>query len=63
MEQAARTGQIYHSWWHPKQFGVHLAENLAFLETILVKYKELQRNFEMRSLNMGEIAHLAAKFQ
>ena len=63
MERAARNGQIYHLWWHPKQFGIHLAENLAFLETILVKYKELERHLGMRSLNMGEIAHFAAEFQ
>lgn len=56
MEQAARTHQIYHLWWHPENFGVHLEENLAFLRRVLEGFKALRSRYQMQSLNMGEIA-------
>ena len=31
IESAAREGSIFHLWWHPHNFGLHLEENLAAL--------------------------------
>jgi hypothetical protein len=56
METAARTGAMYHLWWHPHNFGVNLAENLAFLEQILTCYRRLRSAYGMRSLNMADVA-------
>src|SRR5205823_6589952 len=28
MTDAAKRGRVYHLWWHPHNFGMHLAENL-----------------------------------
>lgn len=53
---AAKTGSIYHLWWHPHNFGVNLEENLAFLRRILDHYKGLQKSYGMESLSMGELA-------
>lgn len=56
MDHAARTGTIYHLWWHPHNFGAHIEENLSFLKSILEHYRHLHQLFGMRSMNMGEIA-------
>jgi peptidoglycan/xylan/chitin deacetylase (PgdA/CDA1 family) len=56
LEHAAENGQVYHLWWHPHNFGVHTAENLAFLEKVLRRFAELRESRHMESLNMGEVA-------
>jgi len=55
MEMAARSGGIYHLWWHPHNVGINVLENMSFLRRILVEYARLQREYGMRSLNMGEV--------
>jgi len=57
---AARKKQVYHLWWHPHNFGSHIAQNLAFLRRILNHYAYLRDRFRMRSLNMGELSRLLA---
>jgi peptidoglycan/xylan/chitin deacetylase (PgdA/CDA1 family) len=59
MSHAARSGSIYHLWWHPHNFGRDLADNIAFLTRVLDHYRELSEEFGMRSRNMGEIAGAA----
>jgi peptidoglycan/xylan/chitin deacetylase (PgdA/CDA1 family) len=56
LEHAARHGRVYHLWWHPHNFGVALAENLAFLERILTRFDEFRRAEGMRSVGMAELA-------
>jgi peptidoglycan/xylan/chitin deacetylase (PgdA/CDA1 family) len=56
MEMAARSGGIYHLWWHPHNVGINVPENMAFLRQILLEYSRLQREHGMRSLNMCEVA-------
>ena len=56
LEHAAQNGLFYHLWWHPHNFGVNTAENLAFLEKILKRFAELRETRNMESLNMGEIS-------
>lgn len=56
LTQAAKTGAVYHLWWHPHNFGINLAENLAFLRRILEHYARLQEKYGMESLSMGEMA-------
>lgn len=53
---AAKTGQVYHLWWHPHNFGVNLGENIAFLRRILAHCAHLREAHGMESLNMGELA-------
>jgi peptidoglycan/xylan/chitin deacetylase (PgdA/CDA1 family) len=60
--RAARTGRIYHLWWHPHNFGAHLDANLNFLEAIFERFSELRRRYHMRSVGMAELAdELAAE--
>jgi hypothetical protein len=56
LDRAAENGEIYHLWWHPHNFGVHLAENLAFLERILAHAARLRESAGLESLTMGELA-------
>lgn len=53
---AASTGQIYHLWWHPHDFGADLALNLAFLRKILEHYRQQRDRYGLESLNMSEVA-------
>jgi hypothetical protein len=56
MTNAATTGRIFHLWWHPHNFGSHVAENMAMLRQILEHYRALAERHGMASRNMGEIA-------
>lgn len=56
---AAERGELYHLWWHPHNFGVHLAENLARLEAVLACFARLRDRHGMRSATMAEAAELA----
>lgn len=56
MTEAARTGALFHLWWHPHNFGINLGANLAMLEEILLHYRELADTFGMKSQCMGAFA-------
>jgi peptidoglycan/xylan/chitin deacetylase (PgdA/CDA1 family) len=56
MRSAASTGQDFHLWWHPHNFGRNTAENLWNLEQILKEYRRLHYEYEMESLNMSDVA-------
>ncbi|WMN06802.1 polysaccharide deacetylase family protein [Marivirga arenosa] len=56
MTIAAQKAEFYHLWWHPHNFGNHSEENLDGLREILTHFSFLQKEYGMKSLNMGEIA-------
>jgi hypothetical protein len=56
METAARRRRLYHLWWHPHNFGLDLAANLAFLRDILDYFRTLQDRYGMRSMSMAAVA-------
>lgn len=59
MRNAARTGQDFHLWWHPHNFGSHTGENLSLLNEILGEYRGLRERYGWPSRNMGEAAAAA----
>jgi len=59
LDQAATTGRGFHLWWHPHNFGVNTARNIAFLRRVLEHFARLRERRGMRSLNMHEVAWLA----
>ena len=59
MGHAARTGRIYHLWWHPHNFGSHVDDNIAMLRKVLERYRALAETEGMGSRTMGEIAAAA----
>ncbi|MBJ6108279.1 polysaccharide deacetylase family protein [Hymenobacter sp. BT523] len=56
MEHAAKHGEVFHLWWHPHNFGVNLAENMAVLRRIAQHFRRLQARYSFESLSMGEVA-------
>lgn len=58
MRHAAIHHRLFHLWWHPHNFGAHIAENQRFLSQILSYYRKLQERYGMQSLNMGEVSML-----
>jgi peptidoglycan/xylan/chitin deacetylase (PgdA/CDA1 family) len=57
LDHAAKNRTAFHLWWHPHNFGIHLQENLFFLEEVLKHYKKLHEEYGMESRNMKEIAN------
>ncbi len=55
LREAAATRSIFHLWWHPHNFGVRTAENLAFLRGILEEFDGLRERHGMASLSMGGV--------
>jgi len=52
MTKAAKTGGLYHLWWHPHNFGYHPNECLKELKAILQHYSFLNKEFGLLSMNM-----------
>jgi hypothetical protein len=57
---AAADHGIYHLWWHPHNFGVHLEQNIEFLRGVLEDFADCRERHGMRSLSMSEVAALAS---
>lgn len=56
MNRAAKSGEIYHLWWHPHNFGAFPEESLKGLAAILNNYSSCNTAFGMESLSMREIS-------
>ncbi|HSS97340.1 MAG TPA: hypothetical protein VLK33_09930 [Terriglobales bacterium] len=54
IKHAAETGETYHLWWHPHNFGINLEKNLSFLREILDCFSEMRDRHGMQSRNMSE---------
>ena len=60
MSAAARSGGVFHLWWHPHNFGANLEQNLAVLDELLQHYRALADRYGMQSRCMGDFAPGAA---
>jgi hypothetical protein len=58
MTYAAKHNRVYHLWWHPHNFGNYQEENLKLLETILVHYQRLAKQYNFKSFTMGELSNI-----
>jgi len=56
LTHAARTARGYHLWWHPHNFGLKTADNLAVLSNILGHFKGLAAEYGMVSRAMSPAA-------
>lgn len=61
LRHAARARRIYHLWWHPHNFGVNLAANVAALRRICQEAQRLSHSHGLRSVGMGELADELAR--
>jgi peptidoglycan/xylan/chitin deacetylase (PgdA/CDA1 family) len=55
---AATEDAVFHLWFHPHNFGVHLEENLQVLEALLQGFAAARERYGMRSLSMDAVAEL-----
>jgi peptidoglycan/xylan/chitin deacetylase (PgdA/CDA1 family) len=56
MTKAATSKAVFHLWWHPHNFGIHVEENLRTLRRVLGHFSALRRAHGMRSMTMSEVA-------
>ena len=56
LRTAARRGRLFHLWWHPHDFGLHLRENMAVLRRVLATFALLRDIHGMESRSMAEAA-------
>lgn len=56
MTYAAKTGQVFHIWWHPHNFGVNKSNNMKFIKKILVHYSFLNSKYGFESVTMGYLS-------
>ena len=63
MTKAAKTGGLYHLWWHPHNFGYHPNECLIELKAILQHYTSLRKEYGLLSLNMQGFRNHLIKMQ
>lgn len=56
MTATARSGGMFHLWWHPHNFGLNLEQNLAMLEDILRHYRFLADRYGMHNPHMADLA-------
>ncbi len=57
LRHAARTGRIFHLWWHPHNFALNRSENLSLLDHVLDDFDELTRTEGMETLTMCDVTH------
>src|SRR5262245_18128171 len=56
LETAATDRRVFHLWWHPHDFGVHVRENLAFLRRVLARFARVRERTGMESVTMSDVA-------
>lgn len=56
MTAAAQRGLMYHLWWHPHNFGIHIDDNFAMLEYVMATFRQLQDEYGFRSMTMAQAA-------
>lgn len=61
LRTAARRGRLFHLWWHPRDFGLHMRENLAVLRHVLTTFARLRDTHGMQSGSMVEAARRVAE--
>jgi hypothetical protein len=54
MTRAARSDAGFHLWWHPHNFGVDTAANLAGLDRLLAHFARLRDTLGMVSRSMAD---------
>jgi len=59
MRQAARTGALFHLWWHPHNFGANPKENLEQLRRLLKLREELWLEHGFGTFSMADVDRLA----
>lgn len=54
MLAAAKSGGVFHLWWHPHNYGINIESNMLVLKNILEYAKYLNERFGFQSVNMQD---------
>jgi peptidoglycan/xylan/chitin deacetylase (PgdA/CDA1 family) len=57
MQHAAKHNELFHLWWHPHNFGMHMDKNFENLEDIFKEYKWLNEKHQFKSETMTSMAN------
>ncbi len=60
MDLAARTGRVYHIWFHPEDFGCYPNENLTLFNQVIEHFRQLREEYGMCSLSMAGVVDATA---
>ena len=60
IRSAAKTGGLYHLWWHPHNAGLHTDEFIGFLRKILEVFADCRTRHGMESMTMTDAGARAA---
>jgi hypothetical protein len=58
LTRCAKSGGIFHLWWHPHNFGDNLEQNICQLEEILRHFNSLRERYKLESFTMNDISKL-----
>jgi hypothetical protein len=58
MELAAGSGQCYHLWWHPHNFGQNMIKKFALLDTVISCCTCCRDEYGKDHRNMRDLAEL-----
>jgi hypothetical protein len=53
IRHAARSGEIFHIWWHPHNFGVYPEQNMSLLRRVLEGVAQCKDEYGLQSLSMA----------
>ncbi|MBC7447991.1 MAG: polysaccharide deacetylase family protein [Hymenobacteraceae bacterium] len=56
MTHAAHTGEVFHLWWHPENFGANLTQNMANLTRLARHFDALRTSHGFQSATRGDLA-------
>jgi peptidoglycan/xylan/chitin deacetylase (PgdA/CDA1 family) len=63
MTEAAKTGKLYHLWWHPHNFASNSDQNFKTLEAVLQHFSELKTKYGFESKTMREVGDILASIK
>lgn len=56
MEYAAKSGSVYHLWWHPHNMGRDIASSMKQIDILISKFNQLRGDYGMESVAMSDIS-------
>jgi hypothetical protein len=56
MEYAAKSGSVYHLWWHPHNMGRDIPSSMEQIDVLISKFNQLRDDYGMESVAMSDLS-------
>lgn len=56
MEYAAKSGSVYHLWWHPHNMGRDIPSSMEQIDVLVSKFIQLRDDYGMESVAMSDLS-------